>query len=58
MRRKVIVRRDLIMRRLGTAEKLVQENTERAMQWRKPLSLAEVNQMAPTPEVLARPGRA
>lgn len=25
--------------------------------WRKPLRLDEVNQMAPTPEVRARPGR-
>jgi len=25
--------------------------------WRKPLSLSEVAQMAPTPEVRARPGR-
>jgi hypothetical protein len=28
-----------------------------AAHWRKPLSLVEVNQMAPTPEVRARPGR-
>lgn len=28
-----------------------------AAHWRKPLSLAEVNQMAPTPEVRARLGR-
>jgi hypothetical protein len=28
-----------------------------AVHWRKPLRIDEVNQMAPTPEVIARPGR-
>lgn len=29
-----------------------------AAHWRRPLSIVEVNQMAPTPEVRDRPGRA
>lgn len=56
--------RDRIMRGLGTAEPWVIEHMgaqlgERAiaMHYRRPLSIEEVNQMAPTPEVLARPGR-
>jgi len=28
-----------------------------AAHWRKPLRIVEVNRLAPTPEVLARPGR-
>jgi hypothetical protein len=28
-----------------------------AAHWRKPLRIDEVNRMAPTPEVIARPGR-
>lgn len=47
-----------ILEKLGTEEKIIPENTERAMQWRKPLSVEEINQMAPTQEVRARPGRA
>jgi len=52
------------MRHIGSSEPLIPiEGEEKAlalvtMQWRKPLSLDEVNRMAPTPEVLARPGRA
>lgn len=47
------------MRGLGTEEPLIEETdrTTITRQWRKPLSLIEVNQMAPTPEVRAREGR-
>lgn len=47
----------------GTGEALIEPDGEEAAslrvtrQWRKPLSLEEVAQMAPTREVLARPGR-
>jgi hypothetical protein len=44
----------------GTDEPLIEAVGEGAivtMQWRKPLSIEEVNRMAPTPEVRARPGR-
>jgi hypothetical protein len=33
------------------------KDTAVAAHWRKPLSIVEVNQMAPTPEVRVRPGR-
>jgi len=56
-RRRIIVLRDGLLFPLGTREKLIQENTDYAMQWRKPLSLVEINQMAPTPEVRERKGR-
>jgi hypothetical protein len=67
-RRKIEHVRDRIMRGLGTDE-LIEEQLPDvvaladfgrmtiSVSWRKPLSLAEVNQMAPTPEVRARPGR-
>ena len=47
------------MRGLGTDEGWIEEPgpTGRALTWRKPLSITEINQMAPTPEVRARPGR-
>jgi hypothetical protein len=52
------------MRGLGTDEAYIMEEMtamigERAIsvQWRKPLRIDEVGRMAPTPEVLARPGR-
>jgi hypothetical protein len=47
----------LYLRTLGTAEPLVKEITTHAIQWRKPLSIEEINQMAPTPEVRRREGR-
>ena len=50
-------KRDDIFERLGTGEKLIPEHTAYTLTWRKPLSLEEINQMAPTPEVRARPGR-
>jgi hypothetical protein len=51
--------RDRIMRGLGTDEPLIEdtEMTTITRQWRKPLSIAEVNQMAQTPEVRERRGR-
>lgn len=55
--------RDRILFKLGSPEPLIPvEGEERAllritMQWRKPLSLQEVAQLADTPEVRARPGR-
>ena len=47
----------------GTDEPLIAPWGEEAammlvtMQWRRPLSIEEVNRMAPTEEVRARPGR-
>jgi hypothetical protein len=59
--------RDRVMFGCGTDEPWVMEDpvefqggTGKVMisaQWRKPLNIAEVAQMAPTPEVRARPGR-
>jgi len=46
------------MARLGTREKLIEETGTFAIHWRKPLAIAEVNQMAPTPDVRRREGRA
>lgn len=52
------------MRGLGTDEPYVMEEMsaqigERAISvhWRRPLRIDEITQMAPTPEVKARPGR-
>ena len=71
--RKAEAIRDRIMRGVGTDEPWITEDILRvsglimrdghnlptiAVHWRKPLSLAEVAQMAPTPEMRARPGRA
>lgn len=55
--------RDRILFGLGSPEPVIPvEGKERAMlritmQWRKPLSIEEVAQMALTPEVRAREGR-
>jgi hypothetical protein len=49
--------RDRIMFRLGTDEPFIPEQSVISMQWRKPLRIDEVNQMAPIAEVLMRPGR-
>jgi hypothetical protein len=49
-----------IMSRVGTKEAIIPETAgvlQATAQWRRPLSLAEVNQMAPTEEVRARQGR-
>lgn len=57
--------RDRLMRGLGTDEAYIMEEMsamlgERAISvhWRKPLRIDEVSQMAPTREVMDRPGRA
>ncbi len=65
--RKVEHIRDRIMRGIGTEEALIREDIQelaatmgaspRAMHWRKPLSISEINRMAPTEEVRSRPGR-
>jgi len=53
------------MRGLGTDEAYIMEdmtgmlgNRAISVHWRKPLRIDEVNRMAPTPEVIARLGRA
>lgn len=66
-RRRVETVRDRIFRGVGTTEPLIPvPEIEMAaelgfnpvtMQWRKPLSIEEVNRMAPTPEVRERRGR-
>lgn len=61
--RKVEAIRDRIMSMCGTAEPLVladdfpANHVRVTMQWRKPLSIEEVAQMAPTKEVRERQGR-
>lgn len=52
--------RDSIFHTLGTAEALIEEDDAglvTSRQWRKPLSIMEVNQMAQTQDVRARAGR-
>jgi hypothetical protein len=55
--------RDRIFFRLGTEEPIIPVAGEAlsrldvSMQWRKPLSIVEVNQMAQTEAVRLRPGR-
>jgi hypothetical protein len=65
-RRKVEHVRDRIFRGLGTDEPLFEEQLPAGLSypkpvvsvnWRKPLRIDEITQMAPTPEVRARPGR-
>lgn len=56
-RRKIEALRDKILGRIGTDEKLIEERGTIAPHWRKPLSISEINRMAPTPEVRARKGR-
>lgn len=61
--RKFEALRDQVMHGIGTPEpwfqEVLTELAERAVavSYRKPLRLDEVNRMAPTPEVRARPGR-
>jgi hypothetical protein len=56
--------RDRIMCRVGTDEALIPLPADElylvrvSRQWRRPLSIEEVARLAPTPEVVARPGRA
>lgn len=63
--RKAEAARDDVMRGLGTGEPWFMEHMVAeigaravAVHWRKPLSISEVNRLAPTPEVRARQGRA
>jgi len=63
--RKAEAIRDRVMRGLGTDEAYIMEdmtgmlgNRAISVHWRKPLRIDEVNRMAPTPEVIARLGRA
>ncbi len=65
--RKMEALRDRIMFKVGTEEPFIGEDVRRmadelgvqprAMHWRKPLSIIEINRMAPTDEVRARRGR-
>ena len=63
LHRKVEAARDRILAMCGTDEPAIAPEGEEAAllvvtrQWRKPLSIAEVAQMAPTPEVRQRQGR-
>jgi hypothetical protein len=47
----------------GTSEPLIladdfpDNHVHVTIQWRKPLAVSEINQMAPTPDVLERKGR-
>ncbi len=60
--RKAEAARDRVMYGGGTNEPWYMEEFSAeggmAVHWRKPLRIDEVNQMAPTPEVKAREGRA
>jgi len=50
--------RDRIFAMCGTDEPLIRDHEARVtMNWRKPLTIAEVAQMAQTPEVRERRGR-
>ena len=57
MKRKAEAIRDKIMRNIGTDEPWVEEHGRTAVHWRRPLRIDEVNRMAPTPDVVERPGR-
>jgi len=55
--RKIEAARDRIMFGLGTGEPYVEERGTMSVHWRRPLSIEEINQMAPTEEVRERRGR-
>ena len=63
--RRIETIRDRIMGMCGTDEPLIEVGPEGfprrhgrvTMQWRKPLAITEVAQLAPTPEVRERKGR-
>lgn len=64
MWRKMEATRDKISRGIGTQEPWYMEEMTReigeraiAVHWRKPLRIDEVNNLAPTPDVLTRAGR-
>jgi hypothetical protein len=61
--RRIEAIRDRIMSMCGTNEPVIEPDDEEAAmlavtrQWRKPLSIEEINRMAPTDEVRERRGR-
>jgi hypothetical protein len=63
--RRIEAMRDRIMTMCGTSEPLIPVGAEGfppghqpiSLQWRKPLSIEEVNRLAPTQEVRERRGR-
>lgn len=61
--RRIEAIRDRVFGMVGTAEPPIEPTGEEAAlltvtrQWRRPLSIEEVNRMAPTPEVRERRGR-
>jgi hypothetical protein len=65
--RRVEATRDRIMRGVGTSEAFIPEDWQKfaaflgrapaSQSWRKPLSIEEINRMAPTMEVKERRGR-
>ena len=67
MRRRAEAMRDRIFRGVGTEEAFIEEDyaemqvalgvAPSAAHWRKPLSIVEINRMAPTDEVRERRGR-
>lgn len=59
VRREAEAVRNRIMFGLGTDEDWIEQILPggASVTWRKPLSIPEINQMAPTAEVRARPGR-
>lgn len=56
-RRRLEAIRDKVMTRIGTQEAVIEEPFRMSVHWRKPLSLVEVNQLAPTMDVRLRRGR-
>lgn len=55
--RKIEGIRDRLLRGVGTDEAIITEEGMSAMHYRRPLRIDEINRMAPTEEVRARPGR-
>lgn len=58
--RRLEAMRDTIFRQIGTDEAAIEDIDPvilRSRQWRKPLSIPEINRLAPTAEVRERRGR-
>lgn len=61
--RRIEAVRDRILGMVGTAEPIIPltgaelAGVSVSRQWRRPLSIVEINRLAPTPEVRLRPGR-
>jgi hypothetical protein len=51
--------RDSIFATIGTSEPIIEDRAGSilATHWRKPLAIAEINRLAPTPDVRRREGR-